>query len=416
MLALLLLQLAAQYPQHRVFSQPNLSHDPAFDFSLAVAPPSGLGMPAECSGTKAAPAKGGTLSFTRLSAATCIKSDGTGVVLSSNQLAIQNCPGCGATGPLGFIDERTATNLLLQSGNIDPATFPATWSAVGTATVTPNDSPGIFSGEPFSKIAAAASGDGFAQAITTTAARKYGYSCWLKAGTASAVSMKLTGTGSSAGDRTCNKTITSTATRFGCSTTIAYGGTLTALTAQVIANGVTGTFSATSCQVESDAYWVQGNITSYIPTTVAAATRASTGWNSGPFGVADTSGCFSYSWRQIQYDAELSTAAEIGRAGSAFIRGNSNSSLRAFVFDSTNQLDSTGGAGSAFGATRRVIATWSGSTQTIATDTGGTGSGAYDGTMSIGTIRFGNDDGAGANQGYNWFTDIQLDSTPSRCR
>ncbi len=144
MILALALTLLAQTPQHWLERQPNLPRavDPIIGAAFYFAPSSGVGMGGECAGTvpqafTSAGAVNGT--FTRATAATCVRGDPTAinngdlVKLTSGQPRVMR----GLAGaPIGVLMERSQTNLLLRSEAFDNASWTKNGSGVAAPTVT----------------------------------------------------------------------------------------------------------------------------------------------------------------------------------------------------------------------------------------------------------------------------------------
>lgn len=239
------------------------------------APLGGIGMPAACTGTTPTGAKGEPATFVRATAATCLKGNtSTGIVvgdlvkLTSGQPRVM--PGIAGTAN-GILIENAGTNLALRSEELGNAAWVATAAVTNDTFVAPD---GTTTAEQLNDASGAAS-QGVTQAITTGSLTRHAISCFNRAGTASSVTLTLTGTGNSAGDTTCSNAALSGTTydRVCCVSAAPYAAGLTAVTFAVLVGngvGVTGTIGAWGCQHEVGS---MGYCSSYIPTTSASATR-----------------------------------------------------------------------------------------------------------------------------------------------
>lgn len=404
MLPLLIALALSQSPQHRIFRQPNL---PRFAGTFEFAPASGAGMGAECAGTVPTGSGGEVVSFTRATAATCCKADGSCVDLSNGQPAVSVCEGC-SSGPLGVTSEKAVTARALRCIELDNAA----WTAVAGGTVTANQYDGPFAAGELDRINCAAGGDGIQQVIATTAQNHKAFSLWLRSGTASAVTISITGTGNAAGDRSKNLTVTSTPTRYAVVTTAAYGAGLTAITVRILCNGVTGNFGAGHAQMEED----DGNFTSFfgptshIHTAGSAVTRNATTWSiTTPSWLTDARGCTAVSTRRKQYDAETPAAFFlISWGGARYMSRPFTLTTNAITFDGTTQVQASS-ATSISAAQVRFAYEWEGATQTAWRESTSV-SGAYDGALLAATTEL------SGSQNTAWLTGIFMSGSPSRCR
>jgi hypothetical protein len=231
------------------------------------APASGAGMGTMCACTTPTGAKGETLTFTRASSGTCLKStnatsiaNGDLVTCATNQPRVM--PGFDPSGVLGLLVESSRTNVALQSGDLSNAAY----TSVGAPTVTGNTTVAPDGTTTMTTIQdnSGAAQEGRAQTVTVTAASTNTLSLFVKAGTLSSVTLSLDGT-----LQTCPGLSSTVATL--CSVTDASASGVS-ISAQVLGGtvvGDTGTFVAWGMQVETTPY-----TTSYIATTAAAVTRA----------------------------------------------------------------------------------------------------------------------------------------------
>ena len=185
------------------------------------------------------------------------------------------------------------TNLLQRSQEINASPWTG---ATGSGYTSPSGMTARIgsapSGAPNATSVDDGSGANFAgqqQAASTTTATKYTLSCYGKgAASSQSIHLALAGTGNTAGDNTCTTSLSTTNwTRATCTSTAAYGGGLTAITAKVAFGATaaaTGTMYVWGCQLE------EGDTAStLIVTTNASATRsAPTLSAAGPWAVAST--------------------------------------------------------------------------------------------------------------------------------
>lgn len=379
---------------------------------LEFAPPSGAGMGTECSGLVPTGSRGETLTFTRASIATCTKADGTVVDLTSGQPAVQVAPYTG-TGALGLVVELAGTNIVTNS---NPAAA-VVWTDIGTGSIVDNVFDGPKGRGTMPRITCAAAGDGRQAVIATTGESRKAFSVWLHAGTASAVTLSIAGTGNSAGDRSRNFTAPAGFGRVGVVTTAAYAAGITAITVQVKCNGVTGTFGADLAQVEEDSagYGANFSVSSFIPTSGSTQTRALvTAQLARPTGLRNSLGCGGASVYLKQWDTEDVFFLPIvfnadGRPGYFA------SLTSAREFDGTNVA--TLPVSSIAGVTTRIIGSWTGVASTMTVSVGSeSATGTYDGSMSAesGTIQMGNH-ASSTNASWGWVSNLTVDDSPGRC-
>lgn len=245
-------------------------------------PSSGAGTTGVCSTTTPTGSKGEALTATRASSATCTKTATGGLVssgiavgdlvtVSSNILRQEFDP----SGTLGVLIESAGTADDVRPEELDNAAWVATATVTANAATPPNNTNQVSNAEQLSDGSGAAF-QGVCQVITTTSATQHTFFVHVRAGTASAAQVTMTGTGSSTGD--CSATVTGLSSTtwniLSCTSPAAYAGTLTAVTVCVNVGSVagdTGTIMAWGTDHKVSAPYR----TSYVPgRTNLAATRA----------------------------------------------------------------------------------------------------------------------------------------------
>lgn len=360
MLTLALTLALAQYPQHRLFLQPNLPAGQAFAFFEAF-PASGAGTTTACSTTAPTGARGEALTFTRTGNATCTKTatgglatsgiaDGDLVVLSGNQPRVEY----DSNGVLGLLVESARTNVFLQSGDIANAVN----TDVATPTLTGSQT------DPFGTSTAvqmddnnAAAYEGRTQTVTVSAGAAYIMSCFVKGGTSTLARLSLDGTA-------CNVSglSTTTWTRATCADASSSG---VAIAAQVLVGNATtdtGTIIVGGCQVEAGAY-----ATSYIPTGAGTAARNA---ETASFTLASSVGptmCLAASVQWPSADVGAVNFASFGIAGTNFTLYRTNNTSAGYQINATT----TAPAVSAIGTTTH---------RSLLYDNAGTRAAFWDGT------------------------------------
>lgn len=410
MLFLLLVAIAAQNPDvecARTRCRTRVGgREPLAARLFEFAPSSGAGMGVSCAGTVPTGSRGEAITFSRASAATCCKADGTCVDLTTNQPIVSVCEGC-SSGPLGVFSEQAVTNSALRCVEGDNAA----WTAVAGGSVAANQYDGPFGAAELEQVTCASAGDGVEQVVSLATLNQKAFSVWLRSGTASAVTIEMIGTGNSAGDRAKNLTLTSTPTRYAVVGTAAYAAGLTAVTIRITCNGVTGTFGFGHAQLESDVgtYTSFFGPTSHIHTTSAAATRAANSWTfTTPTWLTNAQGCAAVSTRRKRYDTETPAAYLLMTWVTPYMSRPFTLTTNAVDSDSTNSITATGGSDIAAGVVK-FVSEWSGATKVLRQGAANN-SGAYDGTMLAATTSF------GSQQNTSWMTDFILSNDPMRCR
>ncbi len=293
------------------------------------APPSGAGLGTACACQDVTGAKGEVLTYTRTGASACTKgnvltgiADGDLVVCAADKPHIM--PGGDGTGPLGLLIEGARVNRLLRSAEL----CNAAWADVGTPVCDSDALIGPLGTVTMERLTDDDAGakEGRSQTVATTNQTKHTASCYVKAGTATSVTITQVGTGNSAGD--CSATFTglstTTSTRAFCTSSAAYGAGITNVTVSILVGstvGVTGSVYAEACQHEAASPL---NATSYIPTTSATVTRGNASmlytvpsWSSTVLSMAAT---IVPAWT-------TSNVSEAGAPGILTMNGTNGSSL-----------------------------------------------------------------------------------------
>ena len=264
--------------------------------AIEFAPDDGAGMGNECACAAVTTTSGLAVPVTRASSATCVTSAGVGYTCTNDQPVVER-----RGGILGLRVEPAATNRILRSEELDNAS----WTA--TATVTAN----TYAGPWGTLMEQLSDGSGAAsQGVQQTYTAGWGtdqywmFSCWVRSGSATAVRLKLTGVGASAGDATCTLTgLTSTPQRYACvSGNYTDYATATAMTVDVLvgsADADTGTIGVGHCQLERHVNGANKKVTasSYIKTEGSTVIRssASAAIALNPNPINNSVGCFMYS-------------------------------------------------------------------------------------------------------------------------
>lgn len=390
----------------------------AFEF----APLGGAGMGVACAGTIPTDVRGNVPTFTRASQATCLKSNsltsgiapGDMVTLSNNQPRITYGL-VGANAILGFLAERSTVQDCLQTEVFENAA----WTS--TATVTVNGAPintplNTGNGDLLTDASAVAL-QGSCQTISTTSATVQVASVFVVGGTATAAQVTMTGTGSATGD--CSTSVTglstTTWTRIQCVSPAAYAGTLTAVTVCVNVGSVvadTGTLGVFGFNHEVNHDFA----TSYVSATTVAVTRAvdsSLLFNLMPAGVRSAGSSamtFIPGWTKIGAFTHQVSLLVFDANGQPLETPN-GTDIRMFdgVTEPLRATTYTAATAS------RLYSFWSGGSMTVS-DTAGTTSGAFDGTMgATNQIEICSRNG-GASPGDGVCKLVCVDPDPNRCR
>ena len=390
----------------------------AFEF----APASGAGMGTVCAGTIPTDVRGNIPTFTRASQATCLKSNslvsgiapGDMVTLSNNQPRIVY--GLVAANFIpGFLAERPTTQDCLQTEVFENAA----WTS--TATVTVNGAPintplNTGTGDLLTDASAVAL-QGSCQTISTTSATTHAVSVFVVGGTQTAAQITMTGTGSATGDCTASLTglSTTTWTRIQCVSPAAYAGTLTAVTVCINVGSVvadTGTLGVWGFNHESSKDFAS----SYISATTVAVTRAVDSsllfsvMPPGALSAGSVAMTFIPGWTKIPAFTHLVSHLVFDANGQPLETPN-GTDIRMFdgVTEPSRATTYTAGAAT------RLYSFWQGASMTVS-DTAGTTSGAFDGTMgATNQIEIGSRN-AGASPVDGVVKLVCVDPDPGRCR
>jgi hypothetical protein len=400
------------------------------DFEFA--PADGTGMGTECACANVTDVHGNALTLTQAGSLYCTKNDplhpasalgGDMVLCAPNKPRIMR-GGTGSDSTLGILMEDSSTNFALRSEQFENAA----WTNSGGLTVTANTQFAPNGAQTADNVANTTGGDTLCQVITTTSQSKHEWSVYAHAGSLLNAKLTLTGTGDSAGDKTCTFTgISQTGyTRLTCRSTTVYGAALTAVTACIVFGTSApdvGDMDIWGAQYEDGAAGAGFNkyyVSSYIPTTTASVARAADAAtfpaiavtnviNAGS--VAATFAPLFTSSSDIHAGALIANSTTNGR----YLYFRNSASTELAVFDGTTELTVSGGG--TINTFKRYWASWTGSTLTItnATDVA-TNTGSFDGTIStsgnweIGAATF----TTGAMSGT--LKKVCLDHSPTRCR
>lgn len=401
------------------------------DFEFA--PADGTGMGTECACANITDVHGNALTVTQAGTAYCTKGDtlhpasaagGSMVLCAANKPRVM----MGADGSdttLGILVEDSSANFALRSEAFDNIV----WVKDVGLTVSANTQFAPNGAQTADNISNTTGGDKVCQVITTTSANRHSWSVYAHAGSLLNAKLSMTGTGDSAGDRTCTFSgISQTGyTRLTCTSTAAYGALVTAVTACIILGTSapdTGDMDFWGAQYEDGdpgASFARSEMTSYIPTTSASVVRA-TDLNSFANTVIPA---ISVQGSTAATVAPLFTMNGQSRAGGIVMNANAggrylylrnNSTTALAVYDGATETATTDGA--TINVFKRYWSSWTGSTQTItnATDSA-TNSGTFDGLMQVtGVLRIGCDPAQVGSPIQGVVKKVCLDHSPTRCR
>lgn len=363
--------------------------------------------------------RGEALTITKSSPQTCCQNYAAG-----NCYVVPTVSANGAciSGAGFFHVERTSINRILRSSQLDNAA----WTVVGAGVVTPEKYYGALGYFDMEQLLddQAGSQEGVSQVFTSANQRRYVLSAWLRSDSATKATLKLVGTGNSAGDVTCAITgLTSTPTRYACISPAAYGAGITAVTASILvgdAVGDTGSIGAGEVQLEDDgAFWTTDtHPSSYMPTFAAGVTRNSHQITfANPAAITNTEGCASVSYFRKGWNV----AAFVGGsplAGDANTRPcYPSSATQLSSFDGTNTVN-LGSLSGLNDAVTRCSGGWKASDTSLKLRhlTGTTSvTGTYDTSIVPATWRIG-DTAAAVNSIDAWVGDIRLGKKQGDCR
>ncbi len=274
LIATLLVLTLAQTPQHRLFQQPNLPRGGLAFFEAF----NGMGTTTACSSSPPTGARGEVLSYSGTGAKTCTKGANglrATAITDGDLVSLTTLPRVelDADGVAGLLVESSGVTLNLRART----QCNAAWSDVGTPSCVADQAPGPWGTTTMAQFTDndAVAKEGRSQAFATTSATQFTAFCYVKAGTATSATIILAGTGSATGDCTATKTGLSTTTSdiIECTSSAAFAGTLTAVTASILVGsvvGTTGTLFVEGCDVKASAPYR----TSLNETVAAQVTRA----------------------------------------------------------------------------------------------------------------------------------------------
>ncbi len=352
----------AQYPQHRLFLQPNLPQGASYAF-LEFAPANGAGMGTACACSTVTGAKGETVTFARTGAATCTKTatgglatsgiaDGDLVTCSTNQPRVEY----DSAGTLGLLVESARANIIPRSEEFNNAVW-ASLNNTGAAGASPDTAVSPDGATTADRLTTGVCGSaGFYSFIysqtAASAAGNHTGSIYVKGTSGSgSVSLCVTDLTSSTGHCVTASYVSTEWRRYSVTHDSGAAGTAVRLEVGCInlasrtGSGSTGAAGVLvwGAQLEAGAY-----ATSYIPTTLAAATRQA---ESASFSLSSAKGpsfsaAVSMQWGSSSVGAV--TALTLGTAApdTATI-GRSTNTAAAYLINAT----STTPAVSAMGTT-----------------------------------------------------------------
>lgn len=393
-------------PGHIVGSGPYMG--PYFEF----APPDGGLGTTPCACVNPTGALGQTLTMTRNSAASCLKSNSfTSGILPGDMVwcptnTVRLAYADTTSHQLGIWTERDKGNNCLRSTELDNAA----WTAV--AVVTPDTTPGLDGGVNAETLtdSSAVAVEGVTQAFTTAILSVYSWSCFVQGSTATSATISMTGVGDATGD--CSATATGIAagswTRIGCNSPAAYAGALSAVALSIGVGstvGVTGDLFVTGCQLERS---TNGSPSSYIQTYGAGVTRKGDNLSyalPAPYAspVTDVvAGCTRACVRPGYWPAGTTTSYPGyglytgGNGRGVYI--NSNSTTMKW-FDGSSEVNYPTNPTFSSTTSSCFVAGFSDSARTLKVVGGATGTGSFDNTWGIATnfVRIGWGDSGGAD-------------------
>lgn len=353
----------------------------------------------ECTGTSPTTLQGGSLTFTRASSAHCAKSDGTLVLLTTDQPRIE---------PGGILIEAASTNSCIRSNALDNGAWTATNTTVtANTTVAPE---GTATAETLTSTVAGGFVESTAVALVGGAAIVSSY-CKTTSGTQSMAIRLRNTTGAS---DACTGTITATTTyqRAKCQGLITTGNNH-AVRIYPGGTAATGTVVCTDVQQE-----VTGdgsgtaNPSSYIATAGTVVTRAlEVATLALPANASQTQGCLGVT---------LGPVSQVKEGSPRVLDFDASNPI---VMATTTQAGGDDGAGnpgaltilSVYTNINRLAYSWGSSLQYLQT-TGATGAtGAYDGSLWTSATLY-----LGANSGSSSFinanlSNIKVGTRPGAC-
>lgn len=406
-------------PEGPIFLE--VARGPLFEF----APASGAGMTAECACAPVTDSQGRDIGYSRAGSTYCTKGPlNDGIDVGDMVVCGTNLPRVTAgdnSGVVGLLLENGTSNTLIRSEELENAA----WTATAVVTANAAQSPANTTTADQLNDSSGAALQGVSQSVTTSLTRLSAAGCYVRAGTATSVTVSMVGTGNSAGDCSTTSTGLSSTTwrRVWCGSTAAYAAGLTAVTVSINVGTVaadTGTIMVWGCQFEqvnpATSGLGQAFLTSYITTVAGGVGRN-----------ADTTGSLGATFALSMANQGSSAAtlvlpyaptAGLQGTGSATYGGATGRFLY-FVFNQVRALDGTNTLTHATTWTanvaKRIASSWSGSTMTAYDITASTStSGAFDGTMETTEFRVGYSGAALAPNGVIKL--VCADPDPARCR
>lgn len=349
----------------------------------------------ECDGAVPSLTGGEAITVTRSSGKTCVRANGTTAWLTANQPAVNST---------GWQVEGGSTNQILYSEQLNNVSGWATVS--GTVNVTADGCTAPDGTSSAELLQAATAGAVYGSVSATSSSSSVTGSVYVST-TSGTQSMQLkvwNATTSAYVGSTASLTATTTPQRV-----VVAGASLTSGNAyqlHILPGGAgTGTVCAWGAQGES-----RGSVTSYIPTTSAAATRGAENASFTPSQSLSSVGC---TYASVLGPPSIASGSRIvGTAGTDAPLFVSSTTLVG-VSDGTNTA--TGSTGTSFSGGSHVLRSGWGDSALNVNGTSGAGTGTFDGTMSASTLFIGSQNGS-SNFFNGYIRALRVGNTASGCQ